>query len=132
MYLKIYIEYWMKPGYFMYGVVIHPHFCIRFIQIISNVGSDSQELSQVDKFESESRGWVRDRDRSIPAPCGCRHTTIHNVPPTELNLMANQQAFQAYPQDKGTLTPGQTISVNKHTVQVERYLSQGKWSSKPI
>ena len=43
--------------------------------------------------------------------------------------MANQQAFQAYPQDKGTLTPGQNISVNKHTVQVERYLSQGKWSS---
>jgi AP2-associated kinase len=41
--------------------------------------------------------------------------------------MASQQAFQAYPQNKGTLTPGQTISVNKHTVQVERYLSQGKW-----
>jgi AP2-associated kinase len=46
--------------------------------------------------------------------------------------MANQQAFQAYPQNKGTLTPGQTISVNKQTVQVERYLSQGKWSSRPI
>ena len=46
--------------------------------------------------------------------------------------MANQQAFQAYPQNKGTLTPGQNISVNKHTVQVERYLSQGKWSSRPI
>ncbi|KAF8808057.1 hypothetical protein BYT27DRAFT_7166536 [Phlegmacium glaucopus] len=42
--------------------------------------------------------------------------------------MASQQAFQAYPQNKGTLTPGQTISVNNHTVQVERYLSQGKWS----
>lgn len=40
--------------------------------------------------------------------------------------MASQQAFQAYPQNKGTLTPGQTISVNNHTVQVERYLSQGK------
>lgn len=26
---------------------------------------------------------------------------------------------------RGTLTPGQTISVNKYTVQVERYLSQG-------
>ena len=28
-------------------------------------------------------------------------------------------------QNKGTLMPGQTISVNKYTVQVERYLSQG-------
>ncbi|KZT73298.1 hypothetical protein DAEQUDRAFT_762221 [Daedalea quercina L-15889] len=37
---------------------------------------------------------------------------------------------QAYPQaymqpNKGTLAPGQTIAVNKYTVQVERYLSQG-------
>ena len=33
---------------------------------------------------------------------------------------------QAYPvEHKGTLLPGQTISVNKYTVQVERYLSQG-------
>ncbi|KAI0066503.1 hypothetical protein BV25DRAFT_1392784 [Artomyces pyxidatus] len=36
--------------------------------------------------------------------------------------MAQQQAFGA---NKGTLVPGQTISVNKYTVQVERYLSQG-------
>ncbi|THH20483.1 hypothetical protein EW146_g868 [Bondarzewia mesenterica] len=36
--------------------------------------------------------------------------------------MAHQQAYVA---NKGTLVPGQTISVNKHTVQVERYLSQG-------
>ena len=34
-----------------------------------------------------------------------------------------QQAFPV--EHKGTLLPGQTISVNKHTVQVERYLSQG-------
>src|SRR5271169_309874 len=46
--------------------------------------------------------------------------------------MASQQAFQAYPQNKGTLTPGQTIAVNNHTVQVERYLSQGKWSYRLI
>lgn len=33
---------------------------------------------------------------------------------------------QVYPSEhKGTLLPGQTISVNKYTVQVERYLSQG-------
>ncbi|KIJ21989.1 hypothetical protein PAXINDRAFT_105693 [Paxillus involutus ATCC 200175] len=31
-------------------------------------------------------------------------------------------------QNKGTLLPGQTISVNKYTVQVERYLSQGGFS----
>ena len=36
-----------------------------------------------------------------------------------------QQAYHAYPQNKGTLVPGQTISVNNYTVQVERYLSQG-------
>lgn len=41
--------------------------------------------------------------------------------------MAQAQAFhQAYAQpNKGTLVPGQTITVNKYTVQVERYLSQG-------
>ncbi|KIO08518.1 hypothetical protein M404DRAFT_39490, partial [Pisolithus tinctorius Marx 270] len=31
-------------------------------------------------------------------------------------------------QSKGTLVPGQTISVNKYTVQVEKYLSQGGFS----
>ena len=42
--------------------------------------------------------------------------------------MAQAQGFPAYaPQqaNKGTLMPGQTIGVNKYTVQVERYLSQG-------
>ncbi|KAF7784170.1 hypothetical protein Agabi119p4_335 [Agaricus bisporus var. burnettii] len=40
--------------------------------------------------------------------------------------MASQQPYHAYvPQNKGTLMSGQTISVNKYTVQVERYLSQG-------
>ncbi|KAG2154569.1 hypothetical protein DEU56DRAFT_976352 [Suillus clintonianus] len=43
--------------------------------------------------------------------------------------MQQQQALQAYAQqNKGTLVPGQTISVNKYTVQVERYLSQGGFS----
>jgi len=42
------------------------------------------------------------------------------------HTMATQQAYQAYAlNNKGTLQPGQTISVNKYTVQVERYLSQG-------
>jgi len=41
--------------------------------------------------------------------------------------MASQQAFQAYAQNKGTLMPGQTIAVNAYTVQVERYLSQGRF-----
>ncbi|KAG5636593.1 hypothetical protein H0H81_007533 [Sphagnurus paluster] len=39
--------------------------------------------------------------------------------------MASQQAYNAYTQNKGTLVPGQSIAVNKFTVQVERYLSQG-------
>lgn len=42
--------------------------------------------------------------------------------------MANQQQYHAYLQNKGTLTEGQSISVNKFTVQVERYLSQGGFS----
>ncbi|KAG6335089.1 hypothetical protein ID866_3998 [Astraeus odoratus] len=40
-----------------------------------------------------------------------------------------QAGFQPYHmQSKGTLVPGQTISVNKYTVQVEKYLSQGGFS----
>ena len=27
--------------------------------------------------------------------------------------------------DRGPLVPGQTISVNKYTIQIERYLSKG-------
>ncbi len=43
--------------------------------------------------------------------------------------MAQPQAYnQAFVQpNKGTLIPGQTIAVNKYTVQVERYLSQGSF-----
>lgn len=42
---------------------------------------------------------------------------------------------QPYPQvfmqqNKGTLMPGQMITVNKYTVQVDRYLSQG-WFHNP-
>ncbi|KAF5366947.1 hypothetical protein D9757_010839 [Collybiopsis confluens] len=37
---------------------------------------------------------------------------------------SSQQAY-ALQQNKGTLVQGQSISVNKYTVQVERYLSQG-------
>lgn len=39
--------------------------------------------------------------------------------------MAAVQNFYPFPQGKGTLMPGQTIVVNKHTIHVERYLSQG-------
>ena len=42
--------------------------------------------------------------------------------------MAAAQQFYPYQQGKGSLMPGQTIVVNKHTIQVERYLSQGKLS----
>lgn len=43
--------------------------------------------------------------------------------------MAQSQPFpQVFAQqNKGTLMPGQMISVNKYTVQVERYLSQGSF-----
>lgn len=36
------------------------------------------------------------------------------------------QAYAHAQQPRGTLVAGQTISVNKYTVQVERYLSQGQ------
>ncbi|KAH8094727.1 hypothetical protein BXZ70DRAFT_947290 [Cristinia sonorae] len=39
--------------------------------------------------------------------------------------MSNAQAYPQQHPNKGTLIPGQTIAVNKYTVQVERYLSQG-------
>ena len=29
--------------------------------------------------------------------------------------------------DRGPLVPGQTISVNKYTIQIERYLSKGEY-----
>lgn len=35
------------------------------------------------------------------------------------------QAYAGYPQNRGTLPPGQTILVNNYTIQVEKYLSQG-------
>ena len=40
--------------------------------------------------------------------------------------MAQWQAYQAHAaKNSPTLVAGQTIAVNKYTVQVERYLSQG-------
>jgi hypothetical protein len=46
---------------------------------------------------------------------------------TFLSVCFSSEHFMAFQQaaNKGTLVPGQTISVNKYTVQVERYLSQG-------
>lgn len=42
--------------------------------------------------------------------------------------MVTQQPYHLYAQhSKGTLVTGQTISVNKYTVRVEQYLSQGEW-----
>ena len=45
---------------------------------------------------------------------------VAEVKPKANVMMAFQQAA-----NKGTLVPGQSIAVNKYTVQVERYLSQG-------
>ena len=39
-------------------------------------------------------------------------------------MQAYQQGYAAQA-NKGTLVPGQSITVNKYTVVVERYLSQG-------
>ncbi|PFH52282.1 hypothetical protein AMATHDRAFT_2286 [Amanita thiersii Skay4041] len=42
--------------------------------------------------------------------------------------MAANLSYSPFNYGKGTLVPGQTIVVNKHSVQVERYLSQGGFS----
>ena len=47
----------------------------------------------------------------------------HQTPPSSQPMA---HPIPTYAQPHGTLAPGQTISVNKYTVQVERYLSQGK------
>lgn len=48
---------------------------------------------------------------------------VHPPNPPSSPSMAHPNP--TYAQPHGTLAPGQTISVNKYTVQVERYLSQG-------
>ena len=53
------------------------------------------------------------RDKSVGGRAAVHHQASEHC-------MAFQQAG-----NKGTLVPGQTIAVNKYTVQVERYLSQG-------
>ena len=54
--------------------------------------------------------------------------TISSLSPPPPHSPPAMQAYPAgYPQpNKGTLVPGQSITVNKYTVVVERYLSQGR------
>jgi len=64
---------------------------------------------------------------SVAAPSA--HVEIHfalrTLVPQALESMA-APGFPGYGQtSKGTLIPGQSITVNKYNVQVERYLSQG-------
>ena len=55
------------------------------------------------------------------------HASLPNEDVLSLRLFLQVNIFMAFQQaaNKGTLVPGQTISVNKYTVQVEKYLSQG-------
>jgi len=64
---------------------------------------------------------------SLPAPKGesiliVMATVSYQTPPPNI-IYAPQQSQQ----QPGTLTPGQIITLNSHTVTVERYLSQGQW-----
>lgn len=52
--------------------------------------------------------------------------SIHQKPPEPPPSQPMAHPIPTYAQPHGTLAPGQTISVNKYTVQVERYLSQGE------
>jgi hypothetical protein len=55
------------------------------------------------------------------------HASLPNEDVLSSPFVSPSEHFMAFQQaaNKGTLVPGQTISINKYTVQVERYLSQG-------
>jgi len=57
-----------------------------------------------------------------------REATFEDLvhPPNSPSSQSMAHPIPTYAQPQGTLAPGQTISVNKFTVQVERYLSQGE------
>lgn len=64
----------------------------------------------------------------IRSPCHVRPKPSEDLvrPPNPPSSRPMAHQIPTYAQPHGTLAPGQTISVNKYTVQVERYLSQGK------
>jgi len=66
--------------------------------------------------------------RRQPSPCSLTlPDPILCIYLDTLGGMVTQQPYHLYAQhSKGTLVTGQTISVNKYTVRVEQYLSQGK------
>lgn len=79
-------------------------------------------------------GWAAGREVGLVVVVhGQLHSLIHlSSSPSPRGLLPRYlPAMQAYQQpfaqpNKGTLIPGQSITVNKYTVVVERYLSQGQ------
>ena len=63
--------------------------------------------------------------RSRLRPRETTHWRSSPPPPNPPSSQSMAHPNSSYAQPHGTLAPGQTISVNKYTVQVERYLSQG-------
>ncbi len=54
-------------------------------------------------------------------------SSLFSWPPLSRPPVMQAAPPQAFPAaNKGTLVPGQSITVNKYTVVVERYLSQGR------
>jgi hypothetical protein len=75
-------------------------------------------LLQTRTFGQEIVPAKRDLDESRDV----QSQLLRRKNPEQMDL---QQSYQAYAQNKGTLATGQFITLNEHTVQVERYLSQG-------
>ena len=94
--------------------------CHIRMRVIGRLGQRAGEvLGRVAATCGRSGAATPGNNSSSQLDAGCTAPTT---------AMAQQQAAYAQPfqqQNRGTLVPGQSISVNKYTVQVERYLSQG-------
>ncbi|TFY51288.1 hypothetical protein EVG20_g11070, partial [Dentipellis fragilis] len=117
---------WLKPGQRQYSR--------------RQVANYVVERSVVDG-QVRAGGWKRDVQamlcsaRAVPRrlPFSEQHVlpTANNCcsrrvqRPNHLSSRGPSSMAQPHAANKGTLAPGQTISINKYTIQVERYLSQG-------
>lgn len=84
----------------------------------------SDDLVNVQVLVSRAKRVNRERELSREVKTLEILSTHRTHRPPSSQPMAHP--IPTYAQPHGTLAPGQTISVNKYTVQVERYLSQGE------
>ena len=89
------------------------------------LNDDNLVCGQVNGRADAQTGIVPARSRCHVRPKPARS----RPPPNPPSSQSMAHPIPTYAQPHGTLAPGQTISVNKYTVQVERYLSQGELRS---